>query len=131
MALHPRDVLRSAGIALVAGVILWPPVPDLLYWSIFAGIGDAVILLVFAASVAAGTGIGTATGVRPGSFAVGGTLTYVVTMGICWAVCPVDSPVHLLVYGVILIGLVLGVGVVPVLTGDSETPTDGEERSLP
>lgn len=131
MAPHLGDVLRSAGIALVAGVVLWPPVSDLLYWSVFEGIGDAVILLVFAASVAAGTGIGTRTGVHPRSFAVGGTLAYVMVMGVWWAVCTFDSPVHLLVYGVILIGLVLGIGVVTVLPGESEAPPDGEDSSLP
>ena len=82
MALHSREILISGTFALVAGAILWPPASELVYWSVFDGIGDAVILLVIGASVVVGSVFGALTAVSPRSFAVGGTLAYLVGMGL-------------------------------------------------
>lgn len=127
MVLTPRAILRDAVFALVAGVVLWPPVSELLYWSVFDRIGDAVILLVLAASVAVGAGFGAFTTVSPRSFAVGGTLAYLVGMGVIEAVLTPDSPVHFLLYGVILVGMETGVIVVAVAEREAETSTSGEK----
>jgi hypothetical protein len=113
MALHRRDILSSAAFVLVAGAILWPPAPELLYWNLFAAIGDCVLLLVFGASVAVGSVFGAVTTVSLRSFVVGGTLAYLGGMaGLEVALTP-ESPVHFLLYGVILLGMCIGV----VVTG--------------
>lgn len=124
MALHPTAILRSAVFTLVAGVILWPPVSELQYWSIFDRFGDAVILLVLAVSVAVGVGFGALTKVSPRSFAVGGMLAYLLGMGGIETVLAPDSPVHFLLYGIILLGMAAGVVVVAV--AEREASTDGE-----
>lgn len=111
MTLRPRPVLRSAVFALVAGVILWPPVPELLYWSAFDWLGDAVVVPVLAASVAVGAGFGALTAISWRSFAVGGTLAYLLGMVGVQAVLAPEGPVHLLLYGTVLIGVVAGVAI--------------------
>lgn len=127
MVLTPRAILRDAVFALVASVVLWPPVSELLYWSVFESIGDAVILLVLAASVAVGAGFGAFSTASPQSFAVGGTLAYLVVMGVIEAVLTPDSPVHFLLYGVILVGMETGVIVVAVAGREAEASTRGEK----
>lgn len=121
----PRAILRDVVFAVVAGVVLWPPVPELLYWSIFEPIGDAVILLVLVASVAVGVGFGASTSVTPQSFAVGGTLGYLGGMGGIEALLTPDSPVHFLLYGVILIGMETGVLAVAVANRKAAAATSG------
>ena len=116
MTLHPRDILRSAVFALVAGAILWPPASELVYWTAVAALGDAVILLVLGASVAVGFVFGVLTTVSPRSFAVGGTLTYLIGMSAFEITLTPDSPVHFLLYGVILIGMCIGVSSTQLVT---------------
>ncbi len=119
MALRPREIFRSAAFTLAAGAILWPPVPELLYWSIFEGVGDAVILLVLGASVAVGGGFGALTTISPRSFVVGGALAYLIGMGGIEALLTPESPVHLFLYGVVLVGLGAGFVVVTFADGTS------------
>lgn len=126
MVLNLRAILRDAVFAFVAGVVLWPPVSELLYWSIFDNVGDAVILLVLVASVAVGAGYGAFTTVTPQSFAVGGTLSYLIGMGGIEAVLTPDSPVHFLLYGVILVGMETGVLAVTVARRKAAASTSGE-----
>lgn len=126
MVLSTRAILRDTAFALVAGVVLWPPVSELLYWSVFESIGDAVVLLVLAASVAVGAGFCAVTTVSPRSFAVGGTTAYLVGMGLIQGVLTPDSPVHFLLYGVILVGMETGVIVVAVAEREAEASTTGE-----
>ena len=114
MALRPREVLYSVVFALVAGAILWPPASELLYWDIFDAIGDAVILVILGTSVAVGFVFAALTTVSPQSFAVGGTLAYLIGMGAIEAVLTPESPVHFLLYGSILIGMCAGVVVAEV-----------------
>jgi hypothetical protein len=117
MALHPREILYSAAFALAAGAILWPPTPELVYWGTFDVIGDTVILLVLGASVAVGFVFGALTAVSPRSFAVGGTVAYLIGMATIEVALTPDSPVHFLLYGAILIGQCLGVVVAEVEPG--------------
>jgi hypothetical protein len=119
MALHPREILSSAVFALVAGAILWPPASELVYWDVFAAMGDAVVLLVLVGSVAVGFVFGALTGVSRRSFAVGGTLAYLIGMAGIEVALTTDSPVHFLLYGAILIGLCLGVVVAKAEPGNS------------
>lgn len=109
MALTPREILSSATFTLVAGTILWPPASELIYWSIFDVLGDAVILLVLGASGAIGFGFGTFTTVSPCSFALGGTLGYLIGMGGIEVASSPESPVHFLLYGSLLAAMHIGV----------------------
>lgn len=119
MVLRPREILYSAAFALVAGAILWPPASELVYWDAFDAFGDAVILLVLVGSVALGFVFGALTRVSPRSFAVGGTLAYLIGMAGIEVTLTTDSPVHFLLYGAILIGLCLGVVVAKIGPGNS------------
>jgi len=109
MAPSPREVIFSVVFALVAGAIIWPPASELLYWTVFDVIGDLILLLVLGTSVAVGFVFGTLTAVSPRSFAVGGTLAYLIGMSAIEVAITPDSPVHLLLYGSILITMVVGV----------------------
>jgi hypothetical protein len=117
MALRPREVLYSVVFALVAGTILWPPASELVYWDVFDAIGDAVILVVLGTSVAVGFVFAVFTTVSPQSFAVGGTLAYLIGMGAIEVALTPESPVHFLLYGIILIGMCVGVLVAEVGLG--------------
>lgn len=112
-------------------MILWPPVSELLYWSVFDGIGDAVILPVLVLSVAIGAGFGAFTSTSPRSFAVGGTLAYLIGMGGIEVVLTPDSPVHFLLYGVILISMGSGVLVAAVAERAIGASTTSENSPEP
>lgn len=125
MALRARTILYSGVFAFGAGMVLWPPASELVYWDVFDPIvGEAVILLVLGASVAVGVGLGAFTPVGSRSFAVGGTIAYLLGMGAIGVVLTPDSPVHVLVYGSILIGLEIGILVTARGTGISATGTN-------
>ena len=119
MSLHLRQVAASALFALVAGAVVWPPVEELVYWTALEPIGDAVVVPVALVSALLGAGFARLVPVAPRSFALGATGAYLAGMGVAEVWLGPESPVHLLLYSVVLIGLAVGVGV---------TSTAGEER---
>jgi hypothetical protein len=125
MSLHSREIAASALFALVAGAAVWPPVEGLLYWTALGALGDAVLVPVGLLAALLGAGFARTIPVAPRSFALGATGAYLVGMGVVeWWLGP-DSPVHLLLYGVVLIGLAVGVGLVTV--ADEQREDDATE----
>jgi len=120
-----RQIAASALFALLAGAVVWPPVEGLLYWTVLGALGDAVVVPVFLVSAALGAGFARLYPVEPRAFTMGATGAYLLAAGVIrWWLAP-DSPVHLVLYSVILIGLAVGVGVVAARRGDD---TDDDEQ---
>lgn len=106
-----KEVVLSGVFAFVAGFCLWPPRRN--YWASLLGpsSGYIAIAVVILLSILLGTGFEQITDVRLLSFVVGGIIAYIV--GMWWIEIEMEpiSPVHLILYGVVLIGLVGGVAV--------------------
>lgn len=123
-----RQIAASALFALLAGAVVWPPVEGLLYWAALEPIGDAVVVPVLLVSAALGAGFARLYPVEPRAFTMGATGAYLLAMGVVrWWLAP-DSPVHLVLYSVVLIGLAVGVGVVAARRNDDADEDDEDER---
>ena len=112
MEWNPIDVAASAVVLFVVGIVLWPPA-DVLWewWGVLPESmrGDLVLLaMLFVSSGAAGAGLSRLVGVGLAELAVGGVIAYAVGMGLIEIAIAPDSPAHLLLYGVILVGAFLG-----------------------
>ena len=110
MARPLSRVLATSLLAFAVGYVLWPP--RRVYWqSVAAIVGDATVLaLVALLATAVGMGAAIVLEYSIREFIVGSLVAYAVGMGLVEAVFETDSPVHVLLYG----GLVLcyGLGVV-------------------
>lgn len=126
-------MLLSGLFALLAGAVVWPPVEGLLYWTAFDALGDAVILPVLLVSALLGAGFAYLTPIEPRSFAIGATGAYLLGMGIVRVGLAPDSPVHFVLYSVVLIGLAIGVGAVAAMRTDegdeAETGEPGRDAT--
>jgi len=123
-----RQVVASALFALLAGAVVWPPVEGLLYWTALDALGDAVVVPVALVSVALGAGFARAYPVEPRAFTMGATGAYLLAMGVVRRWLAPDSPVHLVLYSAVLIGLAVGVGVVAARRDDDTDEDDEDER---
>jgi hypothetical protein len=104
-----RAVARSAVVAFVAGLALWPP--RAVYWKRLAGlVGDGVTLVVVLL-VALGVGVAVTwlSGVGVRSFAGGGLVAYAVGMVAIEVALSPDGPAHLVWYAALLCCFVAGV----------------------
>jgi len=127
MSLRPRRIVASALFALLAGAVVWPPVEGLLYWTALDALGDAVVVPVALCSALLGAGFARRYPVDPRSFTMGATGAYLLAMGaVEWLLGP-DSPVHFVLYSVVLIGLAVGVGIVAARRDDADEEADPSE----
>lgn len=112
MAQNPIEIAASAAAVFVVGIVLWPPTDTLWqWWTVLPDSmrGDLILLaLLLVASVAVGVGLTSAGGVGLSELAIGGLLAYVVGMTLVEIAIAPDSPAHLLLYGTILVGVLLG-----------------------
>lgn len=128
--MEPREIGASAAVALLAGALVWPPVEGLRYWTRLEPIGDAVVIPVAVVSVLLGAGFARFVPVAPRSFAVGATGAYLGAMGAIALTGP-ESPVHLVLYGIVLLGLIVGVGGVAALRGGDGSENEESEDGGP
>ncbi|WP_415379702.1 hypothetical protein [Halosimplex sp. TS25] len=108
MNVDARAVAGSGVFAAVAGLALWPP--GAVYWTVLAErIGEVpTLVVVAAAAIALGGAFVTITDVRPREFAVGSAVAYALGMAAVAVVIAPDSPVHLGLYGGIVLCLLAG-----------------------
>ncbi|MFC7140752.1 hypothetical protein ACFQMA_13090 [Halosimplex aquaticum] len=106
--MNARATGISAVFAAVAGAALWPP--QAVYWTAVAErIGEAPTLaVVIAVAVGLGGAFATIADIRPQEFAIGAATAYGLGMAAIAVVIAPDSPVHLGLYGGILLCLVAG-----------------------
>lgn len=109
-----KEIAVSGVFAFVAGFFVWPPRYN--YWaSLYDAFGissDYVLLAVMLLfSILLGAGFERITDVRLLNFVVGGLIAYLI--GMWWIEREMEpiSPVHLILYGVVLVGFVAGVAV--------------------
>jgi len=109
---HLSGVVRSAVFVFAVFVLLWPVGAVLPRWLSYlpqTAQGDGPILIaLLTLSGIAGVVAAAVLGARPRHLAVGGCLSYVVAMVAIEAVFDPISPVHLILYGLLLVGVVLG-----------------------
>lgn len=105
------EIVIGGGFAFVAGYALWPP--RNVYWDvIFSGDGGILLIaLLLFLSLLLGAVFGAITGIRLTTFVSGGCIAYFVGMWLIERVLDPISPVHFIGYGVLLVGLVVGVAV--------------------
>lgn len=102
------EVVASALAFLLAGYALWPP-GDVYWTSVAARIGDAATMaVVLALAAGVGAGVGTVSDVDFEHLAVGGGIAYAVGMAVVEIATSPDSPVHLILYGGLLVCMLLG-----------------------
>jgi hypothetical protein len=115
-----RSFALSLAFALLAGLVVWPPVEGALYWLWLPGaaaVGDLIALPVAALAGALGLCFAAATGVGPRTFLAGGLAAYLVGMALIEATLAPESPGHLVLYGFVLLALAVGVTVGQVIRG--------------
>lgn len=104
------DIIISGILILIAGLLLWPPVTELLYWDIVADVitGTVAVLVVFTLCIAFGVIIRKTTSIHPLYFAVGGLFAYLVGMNRIDVILEPESPVHWILYGVMFLSMIFG-----------------------
>jgi len=118
-----HELLSSIAAITVAVLVLWPPVDALQWWTLLPERfqGDFVLLgLFFGLGTLAGVIITAFAGIRPRYLLAGGTVAYVGAMVTIEVLFTPESPVHLLLYAVILVSILCGGLVGSVLSGDEE-----------
>lgn len=125
--------LREIGVSMLllfgAGFVLWPPHD--VGWQWWTALPepartDAVVLALLTVPAGAVGIAATALGdVRPSNLAIGGVLAYAVGMTLIRLSLSPESPVHLLLYGYILVVALLGASAWQQLSVAREPGSEG------
>lgn len=96
-------------LAAVGGALIWPP--RYVYWTAVADVVGAPVTLLLVAGICVGLGaaVGLFAPISPRNFAGGGLVAYLVGMVLIESILAPESPVHLMLYGGVLVCLVVGV----------------------
>ena len=114
MSSRLREIGIGAIVVFAAGFVLWPP--DELFWQWWTVLPEAAqtesLVLVLLTVLAGAVGIAATalSGIRPSNLAIGGLVAYAVGMALISLSMSPESPVHLLLYGFILVVVLLGAG---------------------
>ncbi|WP_132057904.1 hypothetical protein [Halorussus amylolyticus] len=103
------EILLSGILAFVVGYLIWPP--RRVYWTAVSDVVGVPVTLLLVAGVCVGVGVVVClfASISPRNFAGGGLVAYLVGMVLIESILVPDSPVHLLLYGGVLVCLVVGV----------------------
>ncbi|WP_135535944.1 hypothetical protein [Halostella pelagica] len=106
------EIFVSTTVLFVSCYLLWPP--NNVYWvSIGEQIGDSLtIALVLLVAGGVGVGIAIASQISLSNLGIGGGLAYVLGMFLINRTMSPNSPVHLYLYGVLLLCILLGAAAV-------------------
>lgn len=107
-----KEIVFSGIFAFVTGFVLWPPRDN--YWMIVderlsGDWGMVIIIIVLLLSIIFGFIFGKVTDVRLFNFISGGVIMYLIGMWLIEIEIDPISPVHLLLYGLLLATLAGGV----------------------
>ncbi|QLG28388.1 hypothetical protein HUG10_12885 [Halorarum halophilum] len=108
-----RDALEtivSGILAFAIGYLLWPPFPGQFYWGAVSDVvgGFVTLLVIIGLCFSFGFIVRNTTPITSVNFAIGSLLAYLVGMYLIAATMEPDSPVHWLVYGLMLAGTIFG-----------------------
>ncbi len=119
-----KEILISCLFIFIVGFIIWPPYDT--FWSgIYSVFGETTLILaILLMSVLFSSVFGGLSGVGLFNFVSSSVIVYIISMWAIERILEPNSPVHFILYGIILFGFIIGVA-----TSDYLLPSSVHSRS--